>query len=132
MNNILNFNKYGNTPNIKNWSQSDHNHKDQKDSKIVSFSRDELNYILAIYGRRVVSGQWKDYAIDTLKDQAIFSIYKKSNEMPQYTIHKLPKLKNSQKMYQVKGVDGKILKRGSELPHILKILDKDKNKYKII
>ncbi len=132
MNNILNLNKYGNTPKIKNWSQSDQNHKDQKDSKIVSFSRDELNYILAIYGRRVVSGQWKDYAIDTLKDQAIFSIYKKSNEMAQYTIHKLPKLKNSQKMYQVKGVDGKILKRGSELPLILKILDKDKNKYKII
>ena len=74
----------------------------------------------------------EDYAIDTLKDQAIFSIFKKSNEMPQYTIHKLPKLKNSQKMYQVKGTDGKILKRGSELPLILRILDKDKNKYKVI
>ena len=52
--------------------------------------------------------------------------------MPQYTIHKLPKLKNSQKMYQVKGTDGKILKRGSELPLILRILDKDKNKSKVI
>ena len=132
MNNILNLNKYVNAPNIKNWTQSDKNHIDPKDTRITSFSREELNHILALYGRKVVSGQWKDYAIDTLKDQAIFSIFKKSNEMPQYTKHKLPKLKNSQKMYQVKGTDGKILKRGSELPLILRILDKDKNKYKVI
>ena len=132
MNNILNINKYGNAPNSKNRTQSDKNYIDPKDSKFTSFSREELNHILALYGRKVVSGQWKDYAIDTLKDQAIFSIFKKSNEMPQYTIHKLPKLKNSQKMYQVKGTDGKILKRGSELPLILRILDKDKNKYKVI
>ena len=88
MNNILNLNKYGNPPNSKNWTQSGKNHIDPKDNRITSFSREELNHILALYGRKVVSGQWKDYAIDTLKDQAIFSIFKKSNEMPQYTIHK--------------------------------------------
>ena len=132
MNNILNLNKYGNPPNSKNWTQSGKNHIDPKDNRITSFSREELNHILALYGRKVVSGQWKDYAIDTLKDQAIFSIFKKSNEMPQYTIHKLPKQKSSQKMYHIRGTDGKVLKRGSELPHILRILDKDKKKYKII
>ena len=52
--------------------------------------------------------------------------------MPQYTIHKMPKLRSSQKMYQIKGTDGKVLKRGSELPLILKILDKDNKKYKVI
>ena len=77
MNNILNLNKYVNAPNIKNWTQSDKNHIDPKDTRITSFSREELNHILALYGRKVVSGQWKDYAIDTLKDQAIFSIFKK-------------------------------------------------------
>jgi hypothetical protein len=132
MNNILNLNKYGNAPKGKSWRQSEKSQKDNRDIKITSFSRDELNHILALYGRKVVSGQWKDYAIDTLKDQAIFSIFKQSHEMPQYTIHKLPKLKNSQKMYQIKGTDGKILKRGSELPLILRILDKENSKYKII
>ena len=78
MNNILNLNKYGNAPNSKNWTQSNKNHIDPKDSEITSFSRGELNHILALYGRKVVSGQWKDYAIDTLKDQAIFSIFKKA------------------------------------------------------
>ena len=35
MNNILNLNKYGNTPNSKNWTQSDKNHTDPKDSRIT-------------------------------------------------------------------------------------------------
>ena len=61
MNNILNLNKYGNPPNSKNWTQSGKNHIDPKDNRITSFSREELNHILALYGRKVVSGQWKDY-----------------------------------------------------------------------
>ena len=34
---------------------------------IVSFDRHELGEILRIYGRMVAAGEWRDYAIDTLR-----------------------------------------------------------------
>ena len=79
-----------------------------------------------------LSGEWKDYAIDTLKDQAVFSVYRKTNEIPQFTIIKIPKLRLINGIYQIKGQDGRILKRGSELSNLLKILEKDTKRYKII
>ncbi|TFG86559.1 MAG: DUF2794 domain-containing protein, partial [Hyphomicrobiales bacterium] len=30
----------------------------------ISFDRQELSQILNIYGRKVASGEWRDYAID--------------------------------------------------------------------
>jgi len=39
----------------------------------VTFSRRELNRILDLYGRKVAAGEWRDYAIDFLKDRAVFS-----------------------------------------------------------
>ena len=96
------------------------------------FNKTELNQILSIYGKKVSEGKWKDYAIDTLKDQAVFSVYRKTNEIPQFTIIKIPKLRHSNGVYQIKGQDGRILKRGSELSNLLKILEKDTKRYKII
>ncbi len=132
MTNILNIKKYSPLNTKNDWENSSNSPKKNIQNKITAFSREELNSILIIYGRKVVSGEWKDYTIDTLNDQAIFSVYKKTNELPQFSICKIPKLKNSQGMYQVKSTDGRILKRGSELPLVLKILEKDKNKYRII
>ena len=132
MNNILNLKKYSNSQSNQNWAQPEQNNRELKAVKITSFTRDELNHILTVYGRKVVTGEWRDYAVDTLKDRAIFSVYRKCNELPQYTIHKLPKLKSRGKMYQITGSDGRVLKRGSELPLMLKILDKNKSKYRII
>ena len=37
----------------------------------VTFDRRELNAILSVYGRMVAAGEWRDYAIDWLKDAAI-------------------------------------------------------------
>ncbi|MEH6728161.1 MAG: DUF2794 domain-containing protein, partial [Hyphomicrobiales bacterium] len=36
--------------------------------KQVTFNRTELNAILRIYGFMVAAGEWRDYAIDHLKD----------------------------------------------------------------
>ena len=41
----------------------------------VTFSRRELNRILDLYGRKVAAGEWRDYAIDFLKDRAVFPYF---------------------------------------------------------
>lgn len=56
----------------------------------ASFSQGELSLILAIYGDRVKRGEWRDYAIDSLPDMAVFSIYRASRENPAYAIAKIP------------------------------------------
>ena len=40
--------------------------------QIISFHRTELDQILNIYSFKVADGEWRDYAIDMLKDRAIF------------------------------------------------------------
>ncbi len=43
----------------------------------VTFSRRELDRILRLYGRKVADGEWRDYAIDFLKDRAVFSVFRR-------------------------------------------------------
>src|SRR5690554_3707695 len=62
----------------------------------ISFDRNELNKILEVYGRRVADGEWRDYAIDHLGERAVFSIFRRSSEMPLYRIVKQPKLARRQ------------------------------------
>lgn len=90
----------------------------------VNFDRRELARILDLYGRMVAAGEWRDYAIDFLKDRAVFSIFRRSSEMPIYRIEKDPKLARRQGAYSVVSVTGHILKRGPELERVLRVLDK--------
>jgi hypothetical protein len=89
----------------------------------VTFNRRELNRILDLYGRKVVAGEWRDYAIDFLKDRAVFSVFRRSSEMPIYRIEKNPKQARRQGTYSVVSVTGLILKRGHELDRVLRVLD---------
>jgi hypothetical protein len=89
----------------------------------VGFDRRELNTILNLYGRKVAAGEWRDYAMDFLKDRALFSVYKHSSERPLYVIEKNPKLRNKQGQYMVTSQDGRILKRGHELEIVLRVLE---------
>ena len=89
----------------------------------VGFDRRELNTILNLYGRKVASGEWRDYAMDFLKDRALFSIYKRASERPLYVIEKNPKLRNRQGQYVVTIEDGRVLKRGHELDTVLRVLE---------
>ena len=89
----------------------------------VGFDRLELNTILGLYGRKVAAGEWRDYAIDFLKDRALFSIYKRSSERPLYVIEKNPKLRARQGQYMVLSQDGRVLKRGHELSNVLRVLE---------
>ncbi len=81
----------------------------------IHFHRTELGPIISLYGRMVAAGEWRDYGISSLKEVAIFSIFRRAAEHPIYTIEKRPKLKGKQGMYSVVGMDGHILKRGSDL-----------------
>jgi hypothetical protein len=90
----------------------------------VSFDRQELNQILVVYGRHVAEGDWRDYAIDTLRDSAVFSIFRRTSETPLYRIVKQPKLARRQGAYSLIAQGGMILKRGHDLANVLRAIDK--------
>ena len=54
----------------------------------VYFNRHELRRLLDVYSRRVMSGEWKDYAIDHQSGRAIFSIFRHSFDLPLFSIAK--------------------------------------------
>ena len=39
------------------------------------FRSHRLNRLFGLYGRKVAAGEWRDYAIDFLKDRAVFSVF---------------------------------------------------------
>lgn len=88
------------------------------------FDRRELQTIMNIYGRMVQAGEWRDYAIDMLPDRVVFAIFRRASEMPIYRIEKQPKLANRQGQYAVLGAAGQVLKRGRELPQVLRVLER--------
>ncbi len=89
----------------------------------VTFSRTELNQILNYYGRMVAAGEWRDYAIDFLRDRAVFSIFRRASERPLYRVLKVPALSARQGAYALVGADGRVLKRGHEIGRVLHALD---------
>jgi hypothetical protein len=92
-------------------------------AEIVSFNRRELDHILRLYGRKVASGEWRDYAIDMLRDRAVFSVFKRTAETPLYRIEKNPRLAKKQGAYAILNAAGMILKRGHELETVLRIFE---------
>ncbi len=97
----------------------------------IMFDRCELNEILRVYGFKVAAGEWRDYAIDHLKDRAVFSVFRKSSEVAMFRIEKDPKLARKQGAYSVVTVAGVVLKRGANLRQVLRVFDK-KTKLKIL
>ena len=90
----------------------------------VTFDRRELNRILGLYGRKVAAGEWRDYAIDFLRDRAVFSVFRRASEVPIYRIEKNPKLARRQGAYTIVSSTGLIVRRGHELDRVLRVLDK--------
>ena len=93
-------------------------------SNRVTFNRLELNRILNLYGRMVADGEWRDYAVDFLRDRAVFSIFRRASEVPIYRIEKDPRLARKQGMYSVITATGLILRRGHELERVLLAIDR--------
>jgi len=91
--------------------------------RLIAFERRELDEILRAYGRGVAAGEWRDYAIDHLRDRAVFSIFRRASEAPLYRIEKRPALARAQGAYLVMAMDGRILRRGRDLSMALRVIE---------
>jgi Protein of unknown function (DUF2794) len=87
----------------------------------VTFDRREINRILGLYGRKVAAGEWRDYAIDFLRDRAVFSVFRHASEVPIYRIEKKARRQGA---YSVISASGLIVRRGHELEGVLHALDR--------
>lgn len=67
----------------------------------------------------VAAGKWRDYAMDLGRDAAVFSVFRRAAERPEYRIEKRPALRSKQGMWALVGEGGAVLKRGHELAPIL-------------
>jgi hypothetical protein len=92
--------------------------------EVVSFDRKELGVILALYGKMVAAGEWRDYGISALREVAVFSIFRRTAEHPLYRIEKRPRLRARQGMYAVVSMDGQVLRRGHDLRAVLAVLER--------
>jgi len=98
---------------------------------IICFNRKELTQILQVYGMRVAKGEWRDYAINTYKDRAVFSIFRKSSEVPLYRIEKNTRFAKKQGAFRIITPTGLILKRGHDLDAVLRAI-KPKPKLELV
>ena len=96
----------------------------QPHAPVVFFDRRELYQLLNLYGRMVASGHWRDYAIDGLKDAAVFSVFRRASEVPLYRIEKHPHLARKQGAWAVVAQGGLVLRRGHDLDHVLRVFDR--------
>ncbi len=71
----------------------------------------------------VAAGEWRDYAIDHLRDRAVFSVFRRTSEVPLFQIVKMPKLARRQGAYAVIAATGAIMKRGHELARVLTVFE---------
>ncbi|KGJ19980.1 DUF2794 domain-containing protein [Paracoccus sanguinis] len=93
-------------------------------AEVVAFDRAELGVILSLYGRMVAAGEWRDYGMSFLREMAVFSVFRRAAENPLYRIEKRPRLRAAPGMYAVVGMDGQVLKRGHDLPTVLRVLER--------
>lgn len=101
-----------------------HEVRREREKLPVTFHRRELDMILRIYSRMVAAGEWRDYAIDHLRERAVFSVFRRTSEVPLFQIVKSPALARKQGAYSVVAASGLVMKRGHELDRVLTVFDK--------
>ena len=98
--------------------------RNKKHKNIIFFSKLELTSILSLYSKQVSKGFWKDYAMDSQNETAIFSIFRHTHDKPIYQIIKkrLKGLKNINEFYILKDIE--IISKSSDLLTILNKFEK--------
>ena len=91
---------------------------------IATFERSELSRILDLYGRMVIAGHWRDYALRIDPDVAVFAAFRRHSERPEIRIEKRPSLRLKQGAFALVGEHGLVLKRGHELQPVLAPLER--------
>ncbi len=113
-------------PSIVPLTQGPHKkrHDRRRPGEKVAFHRSELALIMGLYGRMVAAGEWRDYGLSFLREVAVFSAFRRASERPLYRIEKRPALRLRQGQYALIGMDGRVLKRGSDLRAVLRVLER--------
>lgn len=91
---------------------------------VVAFDRRELNTLFNLYGAKVAAGEWRDYALDFTPAKAVFSVYRRTSDMPLFRVEKIPELARRQGPYAVFAADGRVLRRGHDLARVIRALDR--------
>ena len=86
----------------------------------ICFDKKEFDQLLSVYSRRVMSGDWKDYAIRHDPTMAAFLIYRNNSRQPSFTVVKR-KASGSKLEYLVYHGRER-LKRSSSLTDALSVL----------
>jgi len=82
----------------------------------VCFDRGELNQILSVYSRRVIAGEWCDYAMNAGRHEAVFAIYKKKSRVP---VFRVVKRRSGKARYALLDSGGQVLRMGADLATVL-------------
>ena len=98
--------------------------QNKNDLKKVFFSKPELTSILSLYSKQVSKGLWKDYALDSQSETAIFSVFRHTHDKPIYQIIKkrFKGVKNKCEFCILK--DAALISKSSDLLIILNKLEK--------
>ena len=96
----------------------------KNNKNFIFFSKYELTSILNLYSKQVSKGFWKDYALDSEANAAIFSIYKHSQDKPIYQIIKksIKGFRNMPDFFITK--DKEIINKSREISIILSKFEK--------
>jgi hypothetical protein len=78
---------------------------------------------LSLYSRRVIDGEWRDYAIDQDTRHASFSVFRRSSDRPIYTVCKLADGTHAEGDYVVYS-GGKAVKRSRSMSEALAWFDR--------
>ena len=97
---------------------------DIRRTRRVFFNRTELNRLLSLYSRRVMSGEWRDYAIDHGRGYATFSIFRHTAERPAYSITKAVGKARQGGTRWVLWVGARKIKQGPSIEEVLTALDR--------
>lgn len=93
----------------------------RRSSRRVSFSQPELRELLNVYSRRVVTGEWRDYAIDHLTGMAVFSIFRHTSDAPLFRVAKLAGRAGGDEYMVVSGMER--LKSGRSIGEVLSVFE---------
>lgn len=86
----------------------------------VYFSRSDLNRLLGLFSRHVLSQEWRDYSIDTRPGYAAFCVYRHAFDQPLYKILKVSSDGGRKIEFRVQRGDVTV-KRGTSLEQVLRV-----------
>jgi len=87
------------------------------------FDRRELHQILQLYSRKVMAGEWRDYAIGGDDAGAVFAVYGHSSPVPLFRIAKRLRPTRRQARFQV-SCGGRVVRMEKSLEAVLRALER--------